>query len=248
MSFPITAQDIIDLARRNLNDREPDGLCTRIQGYHDQVNQLWARYKYGSQYGSSTIRTVVNKRVKVVAGQGVSVDSENEEIRTWITNFLEVNGLLGRFFRQGVLITELEGLCVLTVTNKKKTYEGAEYPRIQMLSYLSNGLRIALDNFGDLSEVYVSQGKGKADMIQAKNCVAIATSGIRPNADDVEDTKKEQFTNGIIPPICSTVLFECEALDRAIDNWRTLNGLFSVAPLMFQTQTPAPPNLSLIHI
>ena len=72
---------------------------------------------------------------------------------------------------------------------------------------------------------------------------AIATSGIRPNADDVEDTKKEQFTNGIIPPICSTVLFECEALDRAIDNWRTLNGLFSVAPLMFQTQTPADANI-----
>ncbi len=220
-------QHPLDLLRtsrkvRALNEAQRDVLNTAVTGkltagqvvdknnyktYERQVQGAYEMYDGLTDYGSELVAMVVDLRVAFIAGEGVSFRSENKAKADFVRRFFKFNCLDGSKLIAAVLMAELEGKALFTLTSKKaddKTTESNVVARL--FSWYTNRYKVERDQ-ADLEQIKsITYKKDKSDSndssIDIDRAVYVKTGGAS-HKDDLATTK------------IGKVLTQCENASRA---------------------------------
>lgn len=181
--------------------------------YDTQVDETFRKYNGRSEYGNSCVRTIIDTRTSFIAGEGLSVFSNDENSLNWIYKFLRINKLNGSIFYKIVMETEMTGVSILILEAKP-----TEIPVIKRLPRKIN-YEIGIN--GDL---IVKLNNGKETVINKDKYVIIKTGG------DCDDTSEATTKIGL-------VLADCENYERALRDIRRTNYTSSRITPTFKTQS-----------
>lgn len=160
--------------------------------YSSQVSGAYEMYKSKCNYGSELLGGIIDTRVAFIAGEGLSViaeDGEESETQKFIDNFLEKNKLNGSRLMQMVLMGELEGKNLVTLTPYKPVDKPDEWHiKARSFSWYVNEYKIITDE-KDPDEVLRAEYKTKDEShepkkILADSCVYVKLGGTEENPDE----------------------------------------------------------------
>lgn len=198
------------------------GVKNQYQTYSSQVSELYRKYNGESDWGIQQARAVIDLRTSFIAGEGVSINSNNESFNRWLTKFTKKNRLYGSRFFELVLGTELTGKALLTINIKKP----GEYPDILRIPYTPiDPYNIHLSNKYDPSSVVDITVKRNSteQSLGLSNFIYIRTGG--------DDTDVNKTTTKV-----GLVLTDIENYDRAQKDMRRLNYILARITPTFETK------------
>ena len=91
------------LTGRTLNMSVP-GTVNAYTSYNSQVKATYRKYNARDSFGNQATRTIVDLRTAFIAGEGVSIQADNEATRDWLQRFIKLNQFDGARFINGIRI------------------------------------------------------------------------------------------------------------------------------------------------
>jgi hypothetical protein len=155
----------------------------KYKNYASQVAAAYKMYNATADFGGDMLGGCVDMRVAMIAGEGVSLSSENEATQVYLDKFAEKNQLQGSRLLRMIEMGELEGktLLQLSPTDKDKAYV-----KMRALSWQSLKYKVETkpeDPEEPTSITYTKDGKPQS--INIKSAVYVRLGGC---ATDVNDT------------------------------------------------------------
>lgn len=120
--------------------------------YPAMVNAAYNMFESRSEYGSEIFRGVVETRIALVGGEGLSVIAKNEKTQDWIDSFLKINKLAGSRLLNHIQTGELEGRDLLLLNLGK--YNGKPYVAVSNFSWFKNNYSVEkIDTYDGIKEI-----------------------------------------------------------------------------------------------
>ena len=180
--------------------------------YSTQVDGAYKMFLSKCDYGSEILRGVVETRIALIGGEGLSVTAENKKTQDWIDDFLELNRLKGSRLLSIIQTGELEGRNLL-VLNKAKDM-GKEYISIMSFPWYENNYCVEKANTYDgIKKIYYSDKEKREIPIPTEKAIYVKLGGTECLFDEP--------TNRI-----HCVLTDCENFSRAKYDLRKTGFLF----------------------
>lgn len=204
------------------------GVANSYTNYGQQVAESYRKYNGMANFGNQQYRAVVDIRTSFIAGEGISITSEDDKFNKWVEKFALLNHFSGSSFFDSVLGSELTGKALFTL----RVMPG-EYPKVLRIPYKeSKPYKVILADEWDPSSVIDIQKKTNLGTFQSLGLANFTY--IRTGGDDttVNDTTTK---TGLI-------LNDCENYDRAVKDIRRLNHTVSRITPTFKTSTEAETN------
>lgn len=85
------------------------GVTNAYTSYESQVYELYRKYNGEADFGSPQVRAIIDLRTAFIAGEGISISSQDEGVAAWMETFLRRNELDGTSFINAVKGSELAG-------------------------------------------------------------------------------------------------------------------------------------------
>jgi hypothetical protein len=92
------------------------GIGNEYLTYQSQVNETYRKYNNESEWGNTQIRTIVDTRTAFIAGEGVAVQCEDEQLSKFFSDFLDSCKLSGSKFLEAVRGSEMTGRALLLLS------------------------------------------------------------------------------------------------------------------------------------
>ena len=196
------------------------------RSYGAQTSAIYRKYNGRDEVGNPQTRGLLDLRKATIAGEGISIQAENENTGAWINDFLNNNKLKGSRFPLWVLGGEMAGKSLVGLVPDKvsKFVRTFHYP-------FTNGAdgidyRVKLNNiydFDTIKDVEKKAGTGYASMkLKTGHFQYVRLGG--------DDCRVNETTTKV--GLC---LHEIESYDRALNGMRKNNHLFSRITPTFQT-------------
>lgn len=110
--------DIIDGLTLAMATSGVPGTENTYRAYSAQVTETYRKYNGTAQWGSAQCRTIVDTRAAFIAGEGISISTNNEVFAQWAKTFLKTSKLSGSAFFSLVMGTEMTGRAYLELVRK----------------------------------------------------------------------------------------------------------------------------------
>jgi hypothetical protein len=198
--------------------------------YSGQVNNINQMYNNETEYGAEFLRALIDTRVSFVAGAGISVlktrdDEISETVTKWVKSYFKQNKYFGSRFLEDVLISEMEGKCLLVNMPLLKEKQ------IRLRSYMwyKTHYNVEMkdkDNQSIKKVTYQKNQTQETEIAKPDDIVYIKTGG---TPDRINNT---------IPKIAN-VLTDIENISRAKYDLRKNNHLFGRTTPYFKTKDSA---------
>jgi len=185
------------------------GMVNQYPTYSLQTAELYRKYNGQSEYGCAQVRTIIDTRTAFIAGEGIDINTENENFSMWAKKFLRSTKLNGSKFFQIVRATEMMGTLVVVLRPRPGDFpEVIKLPRTMKYKII-NGV------------FYTGDGK---DAQVFRDFVVFETSG--DSSDGLDPVVKTG--------LCLT---DCENYDRALRDIRRTNHTTSRITPTFKTES-----------
>lgn len=205
------------------------GTTNAYKEYRSQVRETYRKYNGRSDFGNAQVRAIVDLRTAMIAGEGISISTQDENLANWIEGILDKNKFLnGSLLLRSIKGTEMcgKGLFKLDI---KEMPNGPEvvihrvmykdkapfFPIYRNKLYDSEVLRIDIEESKD--------GKPEKKTLFTKDFVYVCIGG-----DDV-DAYGPTTKVGV-------VLTDIENYDRAIKDMRRNNHITARVTPTFETK------------
>ena len=204
------------------------GTTNGYQTYGSQVMETYRKYNGQADFGNQQTRTIIDLRTAFIAGEGISITTENEQTGNWINKFLDQNDFNGTKFINAVKGSEMSGQSLLLL--KPDIWrDNSLYIKISRLPYtISKAYRpVYLDDLirDDIIAIQIKKD-GIWVMSGLDNFVYVRTGGDDTNSFDAV-TK------------VGVILTDVENYDRAIKDMRRNNHVFARITPAWKTNTDA---------
>ena len=185
--------------------------------YQEQIIAIDDKYNCIADYGSGIVPTIIDTRTDLIAGEGVNINTQNEQVKEWIKNFCNVNKIETKILDM-VQISEMEGRCLIVL------YIEGDQVKIKLYRHLISQYQPDCKN-GELVNISMTDKDGNAKKINKDVCVYIKTGGVidRPET----------------PPRIASILTQIDNYERALYDMRESNHLFGFPTPAFETSDPA---------
>jgi len=204
------------------------GTTNAYQNYGAQVSETYRKYNGQADFGNQQTRVVIDLRTAFIAGEGVSISTENEQTADWIEQFLERNYFNGNKFINAVKGSEMTGQSLLLIKPQLWKDESV-YIKISRLPYvISKEYRPVYLDDTIRDEVVAIQIKKEGNWVTSgfSDFVYIRTGG--------DDTNSYDAVTKV-----GVVLTDIENYDRAIKDMRRNNHIFARITPTWETETEA---------
>jgi hypothetical protein len=193
------------------------------QDYKTAITELAKKYEGIAQWGSPQVQNIIDMRSAFTIGQGIKPISDDEKSREreFINSFIKHNNLDEELPQDLASEAEVEGRILVKLI---KNIDGKNID-IRFISYSQTGYKVETDaeDYQNVKQItYKLNGVDKT--ILPDECVFKRFSG---RANSVND----------LMPKVAKVLRLCEALDKALWDWREINHLFASPTPFFKCQT-----------
>lgn len=145
--------------------------------YGKQVDGAYRMFMSQSDYGSEILRSVVETRVALIGGEGLSVTAENKKTQEWIDSFLDSNRLKGSRLLSIIQTGELEGRNLLVLNRAQKNKEEQYVSVIQTPWYQNNYTVEKADTYDGVKKIYYSDENNMEKIIPTSRAVYIQIGG-----------------------------------------------------------------------
>lgn len=200
------------------NETQKTFVGNSYQDYKSAITELCKKYEGTADWGVLQVGNIIDIRSAFIIGQGIKAipkDSKNKESREleFIQKFIEHNDLDEELPQDLAKEAELEGrvLVKLIPNQDKKQID------VRFISYNTNGytVKTAAGDYKKYESVTYKDSETKQDVtLKAEEFVYKKFSGRISKVNDVM-------------PKVAKVLTQCENLDKALYDWRRIDGLFS---------------------
>lgn len=190
-----------------------------FRNYSSQMDQIYNGFIGWSEYGGDLIRPAIDIRTALVAGDSLSVNSENNKTRKFIDKLVKDSKFYGSQFIRGVEISEKEGKCLIVIEKQKDKIVW------KPISWYLKKYTVKEDDKGNI--IGVSFGDDGVD---------IEKIDLKPESF-VYITTGAQTSNINTPvPRVSNVLTQIENYDRALYDLRETNHYWGRITPYFKTE------------
>lgn len=195
------------------------------------VSALTEKYKGYARWGNQLVQRIVDTRAAFALGRGVKAVPAAPEDGTaeleFLKSFISYNRLDGDFAQQLGVQKELEGQVLLKLS---PVFDGARIPMtaVSVISWNDTHYEVVYSDF-TCREIERVKWRDKVTGIT-----------IRLEPDELVFMKFNAPANspeGV--PTLSGLLVECEDIDRALRDWRTINRFFASPTPYFKTEDMA---------
>lgn len=194
--------------------------------YAKQVEGAYKMYDGLSDYGHEVVASVVDIRVALIAGEGISFYSDNPARSKFVKDFLKRNNLSGSKLLNAVLMGELEGKALFTLKAVKDADPEKSYVAARLFSwYLSKYTvkRDPLDTEKVVSITYKQDNSDKEAAVPVDKSIYVKLGG--------SSLKDDQATTKI-----GKVLTQCENASRTAYDLRNNTHLFGKVMPYWETK------------
>ena len=98
------------------------GTENSYRSYSSQVAETYRKYNGKSEWGNSQVRTIVDTRVAFIAGEGISISTNDTVFAQWVKTFLKETRLSGSKFFSLCMAAEMSGRVALLLKRQSGTY------------------------------------------------------------------------------------------------------------------------------
>lgn len=195
------------------------------------ISALTEKYKGYAKWGNQLVQRIVDTRAAFALGRGVkaiplSPNFNGAELE-FIRSFISYNRLDGDFAQQLGVQKELEGQVLLKLS---PVFDGAQIPQIAVSVISWNDTHYEV--------LYTDFTCRQIERVKWRDKVTGITIRLEP--DELVFMKFNAPANspeGV--PTLSGLLVECEDIDRALRDWRTINRFFASPTPYFKTDDMA---------
>lgn len=203
------------------------GTTNAYTSYDGQVQETYRKYNGFASFGTQQVRAVIDLRTAFVAGEGINVSCEDEQVAKWIETFINRNRLNGNGFINAVKGSELAGQSLMLLKPKEWRVDNSMYVHVFRIPY-TTGLpyRPVYRDPMIRDEVIDIQIKkdGRWQSAGFRNYIYVRTGG------DDANTEGPSTKVGI-------VLTDIENYDRAIKDLRRNNHVFARITPVFEVES-----------
>lgn len=201
---------------------------TRGNPYRNYLTAIKAvadKYEGTAQWGVQQIRNIVDLRSAFIIGQGIKIEPKKKGSREqeFIEGFIKHNDLDEEMPQDLAKEAEIEGrMLVKLIPNTEKKQIDLRY-----ISYSINNYKVvtATDDYKKYEKVTWRDMTLQKDMVLLPNEFVYKKFAGRVNK-----------VNDVMPKV-AMVLRMCEALDKALNDWRDINHLFAAPTPHFKCTT-----------
>lgn len=157
------------------------GMGNEYLTYQSQVKETYRKYNNESDWGNSQIRTIVDTRTAFIAGEGISVQCEDEQLSKFFSDFLDSCKLSGSKFLEAVLGAEMTGKVLFLLSPVL-----GDFPTCSRIPYKSGEYELKRKNKWDWrpDSVVVKDKLNGDKTFDRDRFVYIRTGGDDQNWDD----------------------------------------------------------------
>lgn len=222
------------------------GTSNTYRSYSAQVAETYRKYNGQAEWGSSQTRTVVDTRAAFIAGEGVSISTNDEVFAQWVKTFLKDSRLSGSRFFSLVMFTEMAGKVALSLNRRTGTY-----PSIDLIGNKVKGGRLEQINEAELDparSVIIKTGGDGTDSDEPTTRVGLVLTECESYDRALKDLRRANYYGARITPTWKTDNdAETTALTASLQKtgWKVGQGFIGKAVLGFATPgTGATDNLA----
>lgn len=197
------------------------------QDYKSAITELCKKYEGTADWGVLQVGNIIDIRSAFIIGQGIKAVSEVKESREleFINEFIEHNDLDEELPQDLAKEAELEGRCLVRlIPNSEK-----QKIDVRFISYNTTGytVKTVKGDYKKYESVKYRDTENQQEVtIPAEEFVYKKFSGRISKVNDVM-------------PKVAKVLTQCENLDKALYDWRRINGLFSTPTPVIECEDTA---------
>lgn len=200
--------------------------------YSSQVQATYRKYNGEEALGNTSVRTIVDLRSAMISGEGISVQTKNEELAKWIDQFLTLNKVNGSKFINMVKTGEMEGKELLFLKVRNKDLRTGKPDFIKLHRHPSkvcggSDFEVNLMDPNDPDEVKdirIMGSDGEKKQFSETHVKFVKLGG--------SPAKVNETTTRV-----GIVLGHCENYDKGLNTMRTNNHLFSRTTPFFETES-----------
>lgn len=223
-------------AQRDILNTAVTGLLTvgavidknNYTNYEKQVQAAYEMYDGLAKYGSEILPAVTDIRVAFIAGEGVSIYSDNKAKMEFLQRFIKHNFLSGSKLLSAVLMTELEGRTLFLLKSiKAKDASGVGNVDARLFSWWRNKYTVKRnkEDYESIESIeYTTDDSSEPKKIDLEHSVYIKTGGCNYKDDKT-------------PSKIGKVLTQCENASRAAFDLRKNTHLFGRVFPFWKTAT-----------
>jgi hypothetical protein len=196
------------------------GMGNEYLTYQNQVDETYRKYNNQSEWGNTQVRTIVDTRTAFIAGEGISVQCEDEKLAKFLGDFLDSCRLSGSRFIEAVRGSEMTGKALFLLSPIV-----GEFPICSRVPYRSGEYETKRKSNWDWrpNVVEIKTKMGDSKEYSSEYFVYIRTGGDDQNWDDTTTR-------------VGLCLNEAENYDRALKDIRRTNYTTSRITPTFKTE------------
>lgn len=213
------------ITRRTTVGAQPDK--NNYTNYAKQVEAAYKMYDAQTDYGAELLGTVADSRVAFIAGEGISYTCKDKKKSAFIADLLEDNGLDGATLLDAVLMGELEGRALLSLSVEKEGDEAKV--KVRLFSWYKNKYTVkrSTDDYTKIESIKYRPSKAGGEVdISLENSIYVRLAG----AD---------YTRDETPSKICKVLTQIENASRATYDLRKNSHIFAKIFPYWKTSDPA---------
>ncbi|MFA5350895.1 MAG: LAGLIDADG family homing endonuclease, partial [Candidatus Omnitrophota bacterium] len=199
------------------------------QDYRTAINELCKKYEGTADWGVLQVGNIVDIRSAFIIGQGMKPISEKKDSREFefIQEFIRYNDLDEELPQELAKEAELEGrVLVRLIPNKEK-----KQIDVRFVSYNTTGYKVICAE-GDYKKYEKVKYRDSSSSDDSGYSGENVTMGDKDVVLDASEFVYKKFSGRItkvndVMPKVAKVLTQCENLDKAMYDWRRINGLFA---------------------
>ena len=199
------------------------------QDYRTAINELCKKYEGTADWGVLQVGNIVDIRSAFIIGQGMKPVSEKKDSREFefIQEFIRYNDLDEELPQELAKEAELEGrVLVRLIPNKEK-----KQIDVRFVSYNTTGYKVICAE-GDYKKYEKVKYRDSSSSDDSGYSGENVTMGDKDVVLDASEFVYKKFSGRItkvndVMPKVAKVLTQCENLDKAMYDWRRINGLFA---------------------
>jgi hypothetical protein len=165
----------------------------KYKSYASQIEGIYKMYKGTSDYGSELLGGCLDMRVALIAGEGVSLSSENKKTQEYLDKFAEKNDLQGSRLIRMVETGELEGKNLLIMMPDKKN----SYIKVRSFSWHKNHyiVKTLPDDYELIKEITYTGEDKKPQTINLDKAVYVRLGGCEADVNEATNRLHRVLTD-----------------------------------------------------
>lgn len=224
--------DIVDGLTWAPSSSSVPGTENAYRSYSAQVSATYRKYNGKDDWGNAQVRTIVDTRAAFIAGEGISIATNDEVLAQWIGNLLKDSRLSGSRFFNLCMSTEMSGKAVLTLDRKT----GA-YPAINLMGCKVINWKVEQVNEAELDPekaVVIKTGGDGTDSEETTTRVGLILTDCETYDRALKDMRRSNYYGARLTPTWKTTTdAETSSLNTNLkkSGWKWGQGFVGTATL-----------------